>query len=75
MLVIVFYKLTKNSFFFFGGGGRGGCSREGGEHNVQLFKMALLLFKKYKCAKLFRNTCFNIEEMAQTSSIYDHIII
>ena len=23
MLVIVFYKLTKNSFFFFGGGGGG----------------------------------------------------
>ena len=30
-----------------GGGG------ERGEHNVQMFKMALLLFKEYKCAKLF----------------------
>ena len=26
---------------------------EGGEHNVQMLKMALLLFKEYKCAKLF----------------------
>ena len=29
-----------------GGGG-------GGEHNVQMFQMALLLFKEYKCVKLF----------------------
>ena len=42
---------SKNNFFFFfgGGGGVGG----GSEHNVQMFKMALLLFKEYKCAKLF----------------------
>ena len=32
-----------------GGLWRGG----GGEHNVQMFKTALLLFKDYKCAKLF----------------------
>ena len=64
-------------FFFFwggGGGGGGGCGR-GSEHNVQMFKMALLLFKEYKCAKLFRNTCLNTEEMDQTSSIYDHFSI
>ena len=47
----------------------------GGGHNVQMFKMALLLFKEYKCAKLFRNTGLNTEEMDQTSSIYDHFII
>ena len=39
-----------------------------------MFKMALLLFKEYKCAKLFWNTCLNTEEMDQTSSIYDHFI-
>ena len=60
-------------FFFLGGGGDWGCG--GGEHNVQMFKMALLLFKEYKCAKLFRNTGLNTEEMVQTSSIYDHFII
>ena len=37
--------------------------------------MALLLFKEYKYAKLFRNTGLNTEEMDQTSSIYDHFII
>ena len=47
----------------------------GSEHNVQMFKMALLLFKEYECAKLFRNECLNTEEMDQTSSIYDHFII
>ena len=47
----------------------GGGGREGGEHNVQMFKMALLLFKEYKCAQLFRNTCLHTEEMDQTSSI------
>ena len=31
-----------------GGGGAGGS-----EHYVQMFKMAHLLFKEYKCAKLF----------------------
>ena len=49
-----------NNFFLFlfifflgggGGGGGGGLVAEG-EHNVQMFKMALL-FKEYKCAKLF----------------------
>ena len=25
----------------------------GGEHNVQMFHMALSIFKEYKCAKLF----------------------
>ena len=25
----------------------------GGGHNVQMFQMALLVFKEYKCAKLF----------------------
>ena len=56
-------KLKKKSFFFFlgGGGGGGGGGRGGGGqgcggrclHNVQMFKMTLLLFKEYKCAKLF----------------------
>ena len=32
-----------------GGGGGGG----GSEHIVQMFQMALLLFKEYKCAKYF----------------------
>ena len=36
-----------------GGGGGGRCGGGGGEHNVQMFQMALLLFKEYKCAKLF----------------------
>ena len=31
----------------------GGGGQEGSEHNVQMFKMALLLFKEYKCDKLF----------------------
>ena len=69
--------------FFSGGGGGGGGERmgvgdvveEGSEHNVQMFKTALLLFKEYKYAKLFRNACLNTEEMDQTSSIYDHFII
>ena len=40
---------------FLGGGGGGSCGGGGGggEHNVQMVKMALLLFKEYKCAKLF----------------------
>ena len=48
VLVYFFYKVTKGQnlkkmfFFFWGGGGEGGCG--GGEHNVQMFKMALLLF-------------------------------
>ena len=56
MLVILFNKWTKNPIFFFwggGGGGGGGGRGGGGEHNVQMFKMALLLFKEYKYAKLF----------------------
>ena len=36
-----------------GGGGGGGIVAGGCEHNVQMFKMALLLFQDYKCAKLF----------------------
>ena len=71
-----FYKLTKNPFFYWGwGGGWGGVvAGGGGVHNVQMFKMALLLFKEYKCAKLFWNACLNTEEMAQTSSIFNHFI-
>ena len=55
--------------------GGGGVVAGGSEENVQMFKMALLVFKEYKCAKLFRNACLNTEEMDQTSSIYDHFII
>ena len=33
------------------GGGGGGAGESG--HYVQMFEMALLLFKEYKCAKLF----------------------
>ena len=68
-------------FFFFLGGGVGGVgwgrfvAGGGSEHNVQIFKMANLFFKEYKCAKLFCNTCLNTEELAQTSSIHDHFII
>ena len=32
---------------------RGGGGAGGSEHYVQMFKMTLLLFKEYKCAKLF----------------------
>ena len=46
--------------FFLGAGVGGGCGGGRGcgvgcvcENNVQMFKMALLLFKEYKCAKLF----------------------
>ena len=47
-------KSKKNLFFFFlGGGGDGRGGGRGSEHNVQMFKMTLLLFKEYKCAKLF----------------------
>ena len=45
--------MDKESNFFFLGGGGGGGRGGGGEHNVQMFKMALLLFKEYKYAKLF----------------------
>ena len=46
----MFYKHMFWLFFFWGGvyGGGGGS-----EHNVQMFKMALLLSMEYKCAKLF----------------------
>ena len=37
----------------YGGGGVMAGGGGGSEHNVQMFKMALLLFKEYKCAKLF----------------------
>ena len=67
-------KSKKISFFLLAGGG-GGVVAGGGEHNVQMFQMALLVFKEYKCAKLFWNACLNTVEMAQTSSIYDHFII
>ena len=54
----------------------GGGGWRGGEYNnVQMFQMALLLFKEYKYIELFWNTCLNTEEMAQTSSIYDHFIV
>ena len=39
------------------------------------FKWHFILFKENNCAKLFWNTCISIEDMAQTSSIYDHFII
>ena len=49
--------MKKKLFFFFvfvwRGGGRGGGVVAGCEHKVQIFEMALLLFKEYKCAKLF----------------------
>ena len=47
----------------------------GSEHNVQMFKMALLLLKENTCAKLFLNPRINVDVMAPTSSIYDHFII
>ena len=37
--------------------------------------MAFLLLKENNCAILFRNTCINVQVMAQPSSIYDHFII
>ena len=40
----------------------------------RLFKIAHLLLKK-NCAKLFWNSCVNVEVMALTRSIYDHFII
>ena len=60
----MFDNLTKNPnlkknyivfllFFFFLGGGGAGVVTGGGKHNVQMFQMALLVFKEYKCAKLF----------------------
>ena len=59
-MLVYFLQIDKESkskkifFFLVGGGGlwRGGGGG-GSEHNVQMFKMALLLFKEYKCAKLF----------------------
>ena len=83
VLVIFFFKLTKNPAgffvfffffcFFFVGEGRLWCG--GSEHNVQMFKMALLLLKENTCAKLFLNPRINVEVMAPTSSIYDHFNI
>ena len=67
----MFLQTNKESIFLMGGGG---LWHGGSEHNVQMFKMALLLFKEYKCAKLFWNACVNAEEMAQTSSIYNQFI-
>ena len=37
----------------------------------KMFQTALLLLKD-NCAKLFRNSCINVQVMAPTSSIYDH---
>ena len=56
---VIFLQIDKESNFFFflggggGGGGGGGLWRGVCEHNEHMFKMALLLFKEYKCAKLF----------------------
>ena len=47
--------LHQIDFFLGGGVGGRGVVAGGSEHNIQMFKMALLLFKEYKCAKLFRN--------------------
>ena len=33
---------------------------------------ALLLLKDNNCAKLFQNSCINVQVMAWTNSIYDH---
>ena len=66
-MLVIFLQIVKESkSVFFCGGGGGGGGREGvvagggrgllrveGGNNVQMFKMALLLFKEYKCAKLF----------------------
>ena len=43
----------------------------------QTFQMALFLLKGINCAKLFRNSCINVQIMARTSSIhvYDHFDI
>ena len=41
----------------------------------QIFQMTILLLKENNCAKLFWNPCINVEVMARTSSIYDHLII
>ena len=40
-----------------------------------MFNMTLLLIKENSYAKLFWNPCINVEEMAQTSSIYDSFTI
>ena len=40
----------------------------------QMFQMAILLFKENKCAKSFWNPCINLQDMAQTNSIFDHFI-
>ena len=75
-MLTLLHQIELEVFFFGGGGVEGrGVVAGGSEHNVQMFKMALLLFKEYECAKLFRNECLNTEEMDQTSSIYDHFII
>ena len=40
----------------------------------KMFQMALFLFDDYNCAKLFRNTCTNVQVIARTSSIYITIL-
>ena len=39
----------------------------------KMFQMALLLLEDNKRAKLFWNPCINVQVMARTSSIYDHL--
>ena len=41
----------------------------------QIFQMALLLLKDKNCAKLFWYPCINVQVMAWTSSVYDHLLI
>ena len=41
----------------------------------QMLQMALLLLKENNCAKLFWNPCINVQVMARTISIYNHLII
>ena len=39
----------------------------------KLFRMALLFLEDNNCPKLLWNPCINVQVMAQTSSIYDHL--
>ena len=48
--VYILQQTPKSGYVCTGCGGGGGG---GSEHNVQMFQMTLLLFKEYKCAKLF----------------------
>ena len=73
----IFWQIGKLVYFFFGGVGGGGGGRGGWKFNIheQMCQMALLLFKKNDCAKLFWNPCINVQIMAWTSSICDHFTI